>query len=127
MSAKSYDLHGVRVYECAAEGPALRNDQDALAVIGEAMAQAARLIVIPTARLHPDFFELRTRLAGEMLQKFVNYRMRLAIIGDLSEAASKSAALRSFIHESNRGRDLWFMTNMSELEKRLASQENILS
>jgi hypothetical protein len=36
MSAKSYDLHGVRVFECPAEGPPLRDDRDAIAVIGEA-------------------------------------------------------------------------------------------
>ena len=41
------------------------------------MAHAARLIVIPGSRFHPDFFQLRTRRADEMLQKFVSYRLRL--------------------------------------------------
>jgi hypothetical protein len=124
MFSKSYDLHGLRVVECAVEGPVLRNDQDAIVVIGEALAQAARLIVIPTVRLHPDFFQLRTQLAGEMLQKFVNYRLRLAIIGDLSALTSRSAALRAFINESNRGDAIWFLANIGEMEKRLAPQES---
>jgi hypothetical protein len=124
MSSKSYDLHGVRVFECAPGGPVLRNDQDAIAVIGEAMAHRARLIVIPAARLAPDFFRLQTRLAGEMLQKFVNYRLRLAIIGDLSGLASNSTALRAFIDESNRGDAIWFLANLGDVEKRLAPQES---
>jgi hypothetical protein len=124
MFAKSYDLHGVRVLECAPEGPALRNDQDAIAVIGEAMAQSATLIAIPAGRLNPDFFQLRTRLAGEMLQKFVNYRRRVAIIGDFSQLAASSAALRDFITESNRGQEIWFLASIGELESRLAPQES---
>ena len=127
MSAKFYDLHGVCVFECSAEGPVLRNDQDAMAVIGEAMAHAAKLIVIPAGRLDPDFFELRTRLAGEMLQKFVNYRLRVAIMGDFSELASNSAALRAFIYESNRGDTVWFVADICEMEKRLVPQEGSLT
>jgi predicted dehydrogenase len=120
MSAKSYDLHGARVLECAAEGPALCNSQDAVAVIGEALANGATLVVIPTGRLDPGFFQLRTGIAGEMLQKFVNYRLRLAIIGDLSELASRSTALRDFLYETNRGESVWFLAGIGELERRLA-------
>jgi hypothetical protein len=117
----------VRVFECATEGPELRNDQDAIAVIGQAMANAAGLVVIPAGRFTPDFFQLRTRVAAAILQKFVNYRLRLAILGDFSEFASNSAALRAFIHESNRGGAIWFLANIGELEQRLAAQKNDLS
>jgi hypothetical protein len=127
MSAKSYDLHGVRVFECPAEGPPLRDDHDAIAVIGEAMSQKARLVVIPALRLTADFFQLRTGVAGAMLQKFVNYRLRVAIIGDFSELASNSSALHAFIQESNRGGAIWFLANLSELEERLAGSERGLS
>ena len=37
-------------------------------------------LVVPEANLCPDFFNLRTGFAGEMLQKFVNYRAKLAIV-----------------------------------------------
>jgi hypothetical protein len=53
--------------------------------------------------LNPDFFELQTQLAGVMLRKFVNYRLRVAVMGDFSELASNSAAPRAFTYESNRG------------------------
>jgi hypothetical protein len=123
---KVHDLHGVRVLECSAQGPILRGDQDALAVILEAIAGEAGLIVIPVSRLDADFFQLRTGLAGEMVQKFVNYRRKVAIVGDFLELASSSASLRAFIDESNRGNTIWFVTDMAQLEKRLALYEGSL-
>ena len=48
-----------------------------------------------------EFFALSTRLAGEILQKFVNYGIRLAVYGDFSEYASS-------MYESNKGSDFFF-------------------
>ena len=39
---------------------------------------------MPATRFDGAFFNLRTGLAGEIMQKFVNYHLRLVIIGDLS-------------------------------------------
>ncbi|MHB1483068.1 MAG: DUF4180 domain-containing protein [Saccharofermentanales bacterium] len=73
-------------------------------------------IIIYKESLNDDFFDLKTRFAGEILQKFSNYRMRLAIIGDFSIYTSKS--LRDFIHESNNGNLVFFK---SDIEKALES------
>jgi hypothetical protein len=62
---------------------------------------------------------LRTGVAGEMLQKFVNYGVKLAILGDVSGYTTASSALRDFIYESNRGETIWFVANRHELEQRL--------
>ncbi len=61
----------------------------------------ANTIVVYKENLHSDFFDLKTRFAGEVLQKFSNYHVRLAIIGDFSEFTSK--ALHDFIYECNKG------------------------
>ncbi len=53
------------------------------------------------------FFDLSTRLAGEILQKYANYGVKLAIAGDFSGYASKS--LRDFIYESNHGKQVFFL------------------
>lgn len=58
-----------------------------------------------------DFFILSTCLAGEILQKFVNYGVRFAIYGDFSKYTSKP--LKDFIYESNMGRDLYFQPDAS--------------
>ena len=124
MNANSYDLHGVRIFECAPEGPALHSEQDATTVLGEAMAQGAELVLLPVDRLSTSFFQLRTGLAGTIIQKFVNYRMRLAIVGAISPEALQSTALRAYILESNRGESVWFLGGMDDLIKRLPTQES---
>ena len=68
--------------------------------------------MISKDNLIEDFFDLRTKIAGEILQKIINYRMKLAIIGDFSKYKSKS--LRDFIYECNSGRDIFFVKNESE-------------
>ena len=87
----------------------------------EAASADAGLIVLPANRLAPEFFQLSTGVAGEMLQKFVLYRKRLAIIGDLSMYTQESKALRDFVYESNRGPAIWFLVDRSQLEDRLSA------
>ncbi len=58
-----------------------------------------------------DFFILSTCLAGEILQKFINYGIRLAIYGDFSKYTSKP--LKDFMYESNKGKDIYFQPNAS--------------
>jgi hypothetical protein len=121
---RSYELHGVRVLECAAEGTRLRTDRDAVDLIGAAFEHRAALIVLPVTRLDDDFFRLRTRIAGEIIQKFVNYRLRLAIVGDISRHLDESSALRAFVNESNRGKDVWFLASLEELDRRLGRAQS---
>jgi hypothetical protein len=100
-----------RVAFCPADGPLLRTGRDATDVIGEARSLDASTVVVPIARLDPDFFRLRTQLAGEFVQKFVNYGVRLVILGDTSEFAAQSTALHDFIYESNQGHSVWFLAS----------------
>jgi hypothetical protein len=123
MPHRSYDLHGVRVFELAVEGPPLRNDRDAAGLLPTLWSQRATLLVLPVERLVDDFFQLKTCLAGEMIQKFVNYRMRVAILGDISRYLAKSSALRDFVRESNRGNQVWFVASLEELERRLEASQ----
>jgi len=119
MPNKSHELHGVRILECAAEGAPLRNARELNDLISKAWENRAKMVVVPAERLGDDFFRLRTGIAGEMVQKFVNYRVRLAIVGDISRYVEESTALRDFVRESNRGNQLWFVANIEELEERL--------
>ena len=72
-------------------------------------------LILPKESLSEDFFRLSTGLAGEVLQKFVNYQMRVAILGDFSGYTSKP--LQDFIRESNQGRQICFQpTEAAALE-----------
>jgi hypothetical protein len=107
---------------CAPDGPAVRSEDDALSLIVAAGGQGAELVVVPAERLGEDFFELSTGLAGAIAQKFVNYRMRLAVLGDIAARTEASKPLRDFVSETNRGRQLWFVTDTAELDERLAAE-----
>ncbi len=68
-------------------------------------------IAINKGAIVDDFFILSTCLAGEILQKFINYGVRFAIYGDFSEYTSKP--LKDFMYESNMGKDIYFQPNSS--------------
>lgn len=76
------------------------------------------VMVLHKSVLSEDFFDLKTRLAGEILQKYINYRVKVAIIGDFSGYSSKS--LRDFIYECNQGKDILFLGTEEEAVERLS-------
>jgi hypothetical protein len=122
MAGSVYIQQGILVFECSAEGPALRTARDATDLMGEAWRHGAKIVAIPATRLGDDFFELRTRIAGELVQKFVTYGTRLVVLGDISERVAQSESLRAFVGEANRGKDLWFVSDREQLGVRLADQ-----
>ena len=69
-------------------------------------------IVIGKKLIVEDFFILSKGLAGEILQKYVNYGGRIAIYGDYSHYTSKP--LKDFIYESNKGKDVFFVATQDE-------------
>lgn len=120
MSDETIEMHGVRVLLFAGDGEKLAAAQDANLFLSETWARDATLAVIPVSRLGGDFLDLKTRIAGEVIQKFVNYQVGLAILGDISAWADTSKPLRDFVYETNRGRSLWFIRDLAELDQRLA-------
>lgn len=76
-------------------------------------------ILIDKKVITEDFFILSTGLAGEILQKFINYDLKVAIYGDYSRYTSKP--LKDFIYESNHGKDVFFVTSENEAVKKLLS------
>ncbi|WP_049575736.1 DUF4180 domain-containing protein [Streptomyces sp. SBT349] len=112
-------IHDVPVFLCPSEGELIAGEREALDLIGNASYQGAQWVVIPVERLDEAFFRLRTRVAGEIVQKFVNYRMGLVVLGDISRHTAASSALRDFVRECNRGRQTWFLADVEELGERL--------
>ncbi|QUH00708.1 DUF4180 domain-containing protein [Saccharopolyspora erythraea] len=109
---------GVPVLVCAPDGPPVATEQDVLDLIG-ATYFGAEVVAVPVSRLDERFFTLSTRFAGEVMQKFGNYRLRLAVVGDISRHLAASSALRALVHESNRGEQVWFVPDLDALDARL--------
>ena len=114
------ESNGIRVLHVPAEGPAIATPDDASDLVGDAWAHQASLVAVPVERLDPKFFRLKSGIAGELMQKLVNYRLRLAVVGDIAEHVAKSDALRDFVWESNRGEQIWFVENEAALAEKLA-------
>ncbi|MGW6917301.1 DUF4180 domain-containing protein [Kitasatospora sp. NPDC054939] len=115
------DVHGVNVLFLTADGEPVRDERGALDLIGDAGYHGAQWVAVPVARFGEDFFRLRTRVAGDIVQKFANYRLGLAVVGDISRYTQTGTALREFVDESNRGSQLWFVADADALRSRIAA------
>lgn len=74
-------------------------------------------IILNKHNFSEEFFRLSSGIAGDVLQKFINYRTKLAIVGDFSKYTSKP--LQDFIYECNKGRDFFFVDNLDQAVARL--------
>ncbi|WP_439876219.1 DUF4180 domain-containing protein [Bacillus mycoides] len=79
----------------------------------------SKRIVINKSLISESFFDLKTRLAGDILQKFINYSVKIAIVGDFSMYTSKS--LKDFIYECNKGNDIFFLATEQQAIEKLSS------
>lgn len=75
-------------------------------------------MILNKSAICEDFFHLSTRLAGEILQKFITYHVKIAIVGDFSNYTSKS--LKDFIYESNKGKDIFFLPDEKQAIEKLS-------
>ena len=114
---KFHEIEKKVIAELTDENFVISDVQDAVDLMGNVSFSGYSRIIIREKNLAADFYRLHTGLAGEILQKFSNYRIKLAIIGDFSEYKSKS--LQDFIRESNKGNSIFFVENIDEAFVRL--------
>lgn len=69
-------------------------------------------IIIHEQHLTPAFFDLKTGVAGDILQKFSTYTGHLAIVVDITKFTSNS--LQDFIRESNKMKRINFVATEEE-------------
>jgi Domain of unknown function (DUF4180) len=106
---------GMKVAEILPGREKISDPEEILALMVEAGYNGCDKLILHRENLSDDFFDLKTGVAGEILQKFSNYRMRLAILGDFSGIKSKS--LGDFIRESNNRGIITFVGSISEALK----------
>lgn len=115
MNINIIEVNGMPVAEISSDRIVISTVQDALDLMADCRYHGASIIILSEEQINPDFFDLKTRLAGEILQKFSNYRMRLSIVGDFSKYPGKS--LRDFIYESNKTGRISFVETVEEARK----------
>ncbi|MGZ9810555.1 DUF4180 domain-containing protein [Pseudoroseicyclus sp. H15] len=112
-------IGGLRAVVLPEAGPRLAGEQGALDALGESYGMDADLLVIPLERLSPGSLDLATRELGLMLQKFANYRQRVAFLGATDWRADQSRAFQNFRYEANKGGQVLFAEDEAELAARL--------
>ena len=86
--------------------------QDGVDLVGNLYFEGIHKVILFENQITPDFFELRSGIAGEILQKFSTYNIKLAIVGDFDKYQSKS--LNDFIFESNKRKHILFVSTFEE-------------
>ena len=91
----------------------MKDVQDALEFVMSVQYETnAERIVLNQEAFADDFYHLKTGLAGEILQKFVNYHIKIAIYGDFRQYMSQS--FHDFVYESNHGKNFFFLSTKEE-------------
>jgi hypothetical protein len=111
------EIGDIKIAEVVSEEVEIRDVQDGLDLLGNADYQEARRLILYERNLEPAFFDLRSGLAGEIMQKCVTYGMKLAIIGDFDKYTSSS--LQALIRECNRGNDIFFVPDIETARSKL--------
>jgi hypothetical protein len=112
------EINGIQLAEVISDKIIINETQDALDLMAECNYKGSWKIIVQEKNIVSDFFDLRTGLAGDILQKFSTYHVQLAIIGNFSKYTSKS--LKDFIFESNRYGRINFVSSIEEARIRLA-------
>ena len=112
MEIKIHTIDNRKIAEIISDNFVLQTVEDAVDLIGNMSYQGFDKLIIHEENMIPDFFELKNKIAGNILQKFSQYSMPLAIIGDFEKYESKS--LNDFIFESNKGNQINFVTTVED-------------
>lgn len=120
MEIESVTVNGTPVAVVSGEGKLITDAQSALELaMSVKYASGADRFAISKKQVCGEFFVLSTGIAGEILQKLCNYRVKIAIFGDFSRYTSKP--LHDFIYESNNGDSVFFTATKEEALQKLSS------
>jgi hypothetical protein len=117
MQIVIHQNNNIKVAEIISEKIIINKVKDALDLMVNVDYLGSRQIILHSNNITPDFFRLKTGLAGEILQKFVNYKIKMAIIGDFTIYESNS--LQAFIKECNRSGQFFFLNDIETAKAKL--------
>jgi len=119
MKIETHHFNHIKIAELTRNELLIKSAEDGLELLGNLYYQDFDRIILYEDNITPDFLELKNGMAGEILQKFSNYRMRLAIVGDFKKYTGKS--INDFIYESNKGKQVNFVATKEKAINALLS------
>ena len=119
MKIEQFNENGSLIAVISGDEKVLVDVQSALDLVMTVRYETgAAKLAIDKRAVADEFFILSTGMAGEILQKVINYHIKAAIWGDYSHYTSQP--LKDFIFESNHGKDFFFVATKEEAVRRLA-------
>lgn len=112
MKIEMHNSNDAKIAEIISDAVILKTAEDGLDLLGNLYYQGFDKIIIHEKNIAPEFFDLSNGIAGEILQKFSNYRIPLAIVGNFTSYSSKS--VKDFIYESNKTNQINFVNSTPE-------------
>ncbi len=102
----------IEVFSCAKQ---LKTASDALDLVALCGENDTNLLMIHSEALSEDFFKLKTGVAGEILQKFINYAIKAAII--IPDQSRLVVRFRELVSEANKGNQYRFFAISADAQK----------
>lgn len=120
MEIKIHTIIDFKIAEIISDTIIINSIEDGVNLMGNIYYQDTDKIILHEKNITPEFFDLKTRIAGEILQKFSTYQIRLVIVGDFSKFSSRN--LQDFIFESNKGKQVNFLKTLEEAFEALSNK-----
>ena len=111
MKLIEYSINNEKIVEIVSDEIIFNSVDEVIDLMGNIFHQGYKKMIIHEENINEDFFDLKTGLAGAILQKFVTYRFQLAIVG---EFLYDSKSLHDFIRECNEGNMINFVPNIEK-------------
>lgn len=122
MNIEYRNENGLEIAVVSSDVPAIASVHDALELaMSVQYAKGVDRLAIEKSAVAEEFFILSSGMAGEILQKFINYHIKAAFWGDYSRYTSKP--LKDFIYESNKGNNFFFVSTKEEALRRLSEAQ----
>lgn len=119
MEVITHQIGKNKIAEVISDNFVINNNQDGLELLVNLYYQDFDRIILHEKNITSMFFDLKSGMAGEILQKFSTYRVRLSIVGDFSKYQSQS--LHDFIYESNKGQHISFVSSLLDAITKLSA------
>lgn len=112
MDYRMIEQHNQKCVECYASESLIQAERDALDLVAACMEYDTNLLMIHAQALSEDFFKLKTGVAGKVLQKFINYRIKTAIL--IPDDIKLSGKFKELLAEANKGNEYRAFTSKQE-------------
>lgn len=119
MNYKVVEKDKLKYIECDFSETPLKSEKDALDIIATCMENNANMAIVKEKAFSKDFFNLRTGLAGMILQKFINYQIKVASI--IENEDKFNDRFKEMVLEANKGNDFRVFKTITEAENWLVS------